>query len=73
MPNLIERLNKARGVSNTVDSSIQENIRREAQTRQADYASISIETRPWVPACLNMDDCRRLLVEYNQKRKPATR
>jgi len=69
MPNLIERINAARGITNTVHPLIEENRIREAKTREADYASISIETRPLVPGCWNMEKCRQLVAEYSKTHK----
>jgi len=47
MPNLIERIKRSRGITNTVHPLIEETDTRARPG--SDYASISIETRPLVP------------------------
>jgi len=63
---VLDRIYAARGISTAPDPEIEENRRREALVREACYRTFSVETRPWVPACWNVDDCRRIRAKYGR-------
>ncbi len=64
---VLDRIYAIRGISTVPHPDTEENRRREATLREACYRTFSVETRPWVPACWNVDDCRRIRAKYGSK------
>jgi hypothetical protein len=73
MSDILKRIQEARGISSDPVPLVEEQRTREALTREADYATYSVETRPWIPGCLNDDDCRRLLAKHRQRERAKLR
>jgi len=64
---VLDRIYAIRGISTVPHPDTEENRRREATLREACYRTFSVETRPWVPACWNADDLRRIRAKYRHK------
>jgi hypothetical protein len=64
---VLDRIYAIRGISTVPHPDIEENRRREATLREACYRTHSVETRPWVPGCWNLDDLRRIRAKYRHK------